>query len=117
MRAPARLAMLATMTAGFTPAPLWAADEAPIAVQPIAPLPVSETELDDTRGGQAIVAGSQTLTSVLSGNRVNGDYSAGAITLSGDALSNFNGIGNFAINTGAQVSLQTGVNLTIHVHQ
>ncbi|WP_030540028.1 hypothetical protein [Sphingobium sp. DC-2] len=78
--------------------------------------PLSEAELDINRGGQTIVSGSQTLTSVLSGNSLKGDYSAGAISLSGEALSNFNGIGNFAINTGAQVSLQTAVNLTINVH-
>ena len=110
MRLP--LAMLAGWA--LFPQPLWAADGADPPI--IRPLPVGMAELDEHRGGQAIVTGSQTLTSLLSGNSVKGDYSAGAITLSGDALSNFNGIGNFAINTGAQVSLQTGVNLTINVH-
>ncbi|WP_340268349.1 hypothetical protein [Sphingobium mellinum] len=100
--------------AGLLPQPLRAAGGGD-AHRDVAGAPLSEAELESNRGGQAVVASSQTLSSVLSGNSVTGDYSAGSISLSGEALSNFNGIGNFAINTGAQVSLQTAVNLSINV--
>ena len=100
--------------AGFSPQPISAA-EGGAGDKTTSSQPLSEAELDLNRGGQTVVAGSQTLTSVLAGNSLAGGYSAGVISLSGDALSNFNGIGNFAINTGAQVSLQTAVNLTINV--
>jgi hypothetical protein len=78
---------------------------------------VSDGELDQSRGGESIVVGNQTLKAITSGNVLNGNYAAGAITLTDGALSNFNGIGNFAINTGAQVSLQSGMNLTINIAQ
>jgi hypothetical protein len=78
---------------------------------------VSDRDLDQSRGGESIVVGDQTLRAITSGNVLNGNYTAGAITLTNGALSNFNGIGNFAINTGAQVSLQSGMNLTINISQ
>ena len=77
--------------------------------------PLTEEDLARNRGGQTVVAGSQTLTAVTTGNVLNGNYMAGSVVLSDQALSNFNGIGNFAINTGAQVSIQSGMNLTINV--
>ena len=77
--------------------------------------PLTDDDLAGNRGGQTVVASGQTLTAVTTGNTLNGNYSAGSIVLSGSALSNFNGIGNFAINTGAQVSIQSGMNLTINV--
>jgi hypothetical protein len=76
---------------------------------------LNESELGELRGGQTIIVGNQTLTAVTRGNILNGDYQAGAVTLSDNALSNFNGVGNLAINTGAQVSLQSGMNLIINV--
>ena len=78
---------------------------------------VTASELKDYEGGSSLVLGSQTLTSVTSGNVLNGDYMAGAITLSDNAFSNFNGLGNILINTGAQVSLQSGTNLVINVSE
>ena len=57
----------------------------------------------------------QTLVAITSGNVIAGDYVAGNVSLSDNALSNFSGIGNVLINTGAQVSLQTGMNVTINV--
>ena len=77
--------------------------------------PLTEKDLADNRAGQTVVAGNQTLTAVTTGNVLNGNYVAGSIVLSDQALSNFNGVGNFAINTGAQVSLQSGLNLTVNV--
>ena len=77
--------------------------------------PLTDDDLAGSRGGQTVVASGQTLTAVTTGNTLNGNYSAGSVVLSGSAFSNFNGIGNFAINTGAQVSIQSGMNLTINV--
>lgn len=76
---------------------------------------LSDTELDTQRGGQALVITNQTMNSIASGNILNGDYSAGSVALSDFALSNFNGVGNLLINTGAQVSAQSGMNLTINL--
>ncbi|WP_106639161.1 hypothetical protein [Allosphingosinicella vermicomposti] len=76
---------------------------------------VSNEELDGQRGGQTIQLTNQTMVAITSGNVLNGDYIAGAVSLSDNALSNFNGIGNLLINTGAQASLQTGMNFTINV--
>lgn len=76
---------------------------------------VSDDELQELRGGESIVVGNQTLLAITSGNIINGNYTAGNVTLSDNALSNFNGLGNVLINTGAQVSLQTGMNVTINV--
>ncbi len=78
-------------------------------------LALSDAELGNNRGGQTIVAGNQTLNSNTLGNILNGSYTAGSVNISNSAFSNYNGIGNFAINTGAQVSLQSAMNLTINV--
>jgi hypothetical protein len=90
----------------------------PIEAVPAADEPhelASAEELGELRGGQTIVVGNQTLTAVTTGNVINGDYRAGDVSLSDNAFSNFNGVGNLAINTGAQVSLQSAVNLVINV--
>ena len=71
--------------------------------------------LSDTRGGQAIVIGNQTLNSSLTGNTVAGNYTAGAVSLSDNAFSNFSGMGNVVINTGAQANLQSAMNLTVNL--
>ena len=76
---------------------------------------VSNEELDQQRGGEAIVIANQTLSAVTQGNVLNGGFVAGSVNLTDSALSNFNGVGNILINTGAQVSLQTGMNLTINI--
>jgi opacity protein-like surface antigen len=79
------------------------------------PAALSDDELDVLRGGEAILLSNQTLVAITTGNVISGDYVAGNVTLSDFALSNFNGVGNVLINTGGQVSLQTGMNLTINV--
>lgn len=76
---------------------------------------LTNEELETLRGGETLVITNQTLNAITSGNVLNGDYSAGAVTLSDNALSNFNGVGNLLINTGAQVSVQSGMNLTINL--
>lgn len=74
----------------------------------------SDEELDAARGGSTIVVGNQTLNAVNSGGVINGDFSAGSISLADNALTNFNGFGNLVINTGAQNNLQSGMNVTIN---
>jgi hypothetical protein len=78
-------------------------------------VPLDASALDNLRGGQTIVVGNQTLTAITTGNVLNGDYTAGSISLSDNAFSSFNGFGNLAINTGAQVSLQSGMSVVINV--
>jgi hypothetical protein len=76
---------------------------------------LSNAELSQQRGGEQLIVTNQTLTAITQGNVLNGDFLAGDVTLSDSALSSFNGVGNILINTGAQVSLQTGMNLTINI--
>jgi hypothetical protein len=76
---------------------------------------LSNEELIEQRGGEQLIVANQTLTAITQGNVLNGDFLAGDVNLSDSALSSFNGVGNILINTGAQVSLQTGMNLTINV--
>ncbi len=85
------------------------------AVRPRSQHMLSDDELGEQRGGEQLIVTNQTLTAITQGNVLNGDFVAGDVTLSDSALSSFNGVGNILINTGAQVSLQTGMNLTINV--
>jgi hypothetical protein len=78
-------------------------------------VPVSDEELGTYRGGERIVVSDQTLVAITSGNTLNGDYTAGSVSLSDNALSSFNGVGTLLINTGAQVSLQTGMSVVINL--
>ena len=78
---------------------------------------LSDDELTEQRGGEQLIVTNQTLTAITQGNVLNGDFLAGDVTLSDSALSSFNGVGNILINTGAQVSLQTGMNLTINISE
>ncbi|HKX88430.1 MAG TPA: hypothetical protein VJM13_04405, partial [Sphingopyxis sp.] len=87
-----------------------------VSVQPARKSPMlNDNELDTLRGGQSLVITNQTMESLVAGNTLNGDYTAGSVALSDFALSNFNGVGNLLINTGAQVSAQSGMNLTINL--
>ncbi|NIJ19014.1 hypothetical protein FHS95_000683 [Sphingomonas naasensis] len=75
---------------------------------------LSLEELAQLRGGETIVLNTQVLQGVTSGMLL-GDYSAGTISLSDNALSNFNGVGNFVINTGALNTMQAGMTLTVNL--
>lgn len=94
--------------------PVDAAPAIPMRAERKSPM-LNDRELDTQRGGQSLVITNQTMDSIVSGNILKGDYTAGAVTLSDFALSNFNGVGNLLINTGAQVSAQSGMNLTINL--
>jgi hypothetical protein len=77
--------------------------------------PVDDGSLQTQRGGDSYVIADQDMVAITANNTINGDYSAGPVTLSDNAFANFNGIGNVMINTGGQVSLQSGMNVTINV--
>jgi hypothetical protein len=91
------------------------ADAPEISVPTEEPQFLLDGDLQQLRGGETLVVTDQTLVAVTSGNVINGNYTAGPVSISDMALSNFNGFGNLLINTGAQVSLQTGMNVTINV--
>ena len=78
---------------------------------------LEDGDLLQLRGGHAIVVGNQTLTAISNGNAFTGNYTAGSIALADNALSNFNGLGNLVINTGAQNNLQSAMNVTINFAQ
>ena len=90
-------------------------DTAPQAIAPLELESLSDDELEPFRGGQSVLTANQNLTASVASNTINGNVTTGAVTLSDNALSNFSGIGNFSINTGAQASLQSGMNLIINV--
>jgi len=104
----------APVVAMSAPAETLAASAVPARSERKSPI-LNDAELDTQRGGQSIVITNQTMESLVSGNVLNGDYTAGSVALSDFALSNFNGVGNLLINTGAQVSAQSGMNLTINL--
>lgn len=81
------------------------------------PVPIKDNDLANFRGGQALTIANQTMTSILSDTDIHGNFTAGAVNLTDNALSSFNGLGNIVINTGSQVSVQSGMNLVINVSQ
>ncbi|MEM7701040.1 MAG: hypothetical protein AAF251_03805 [Pseudomonadota bacterium] len=76
---------------------------------------VSLDELAEMRGGEQTAVSQQTFISDNSGGTIGGDFTAGDVSISDTALSNFNGIGNIVINTGAQSSLQAGLGVSINI--
>lgn len=102
------------------PATAQAVSAAPAAVSPPAtstntPLPLEEMQA--LSGGQGVnveVVTRQQLTGTTSGNTITtGTLTSGDVTFSDDALSNFSGVGNFVINTGANNTLQGAINISI----
>ena len=73
------------------------------------------SELGEMRGGAQIAINNQTLNAANTGNIIEGDFNAGDVSLGDNALSDFNGLGNFVFNTGAQSSLQAGLSVTINI--
>ena len=76
---------------------------------------LSMDELDEMRGGAQIAINNQLLNAKNTGNTINGDFTAGDVSLADNAFSNYSGLGNFVFNTGAQSSLQAGMSVTINV--
>lgn len=117
------IALAAFVSAGF-PALTIASEPAPptvplaivVTVEPVTENEaVADEDLLGLRGGQALVIANQTMTAINTGSVLNGDYTAGSISFSDNALANFNGFGNVVVNTGAQNNLQSGLNLTINI--
>ena len=83
----------------------------------VAPTPMSDRDLAGISGGAALQIQAltrQKLTAAVSGNSLNADtIESGAINFSANALSGFNGIGNFVINTGNNNVLQGSLSVTI----
>ncbi len=76
---------------------------------------VSLDELAEMRGGEQTAVSQQNFISDNSGGTIGGDFTAGDVSISDNALSNFNGLGNIVINTGAQSSLQAGLGVSINI--
>ena len=90
--------------------------EAPAALEAQSESPImTMSELDSMRGGAQIAINSQTLNAENTGNTIGGDFTAGDVSLADNALSGFNGLGNFVFNTGAQSALQAGLSVTINI--
>lgn len=90
--------------------------EAPAALEAQSESPImTMSELDSMRGGTQIAINSQTLNAENTGNTIGGDFTAGDVSLADNALSGFNGLGNFVFNTGAQSALQAGLSVTINI--
>ncbi|MEM9500806.1 MAG: hypothetical protein AAF941_03055 [Pseudomonadota bacterium] len=80
-----------------------------------APAILSLDDLAKMRGGEQTAISQQTFISDNSAGTINGDFIAGDVSISDNALSNFNGLGNIVINTGAQSTLQAGLGVTINI--
>jgi hypothetical protein len=82
-----------------------------------APAPISDQDLAGISGGAALQIQAltrQNLTAAVSGNSLNAEtIESGTINFSANALSGFNGIGNFVINTGNNNVLQGSLSVTI----
>lgn len=89
----------------------------PVAPQPEAPAALSEEEMQALSGGDAVnveVLTRQQLSGTTTGNTVSaGSITSGSVNFSPDALSGFNGVGNFVINTGANNTLQGAISISI----
>lgn len=83
--------------------------------KPQAPAILSLEDLSEMRGGEQTAVSQQNFISDNSGGTIGGDFTAGDVSISDNALSNFNGLGNIVINTGAQSSLQAGLGVSINI--
>lgn len=95
-------------------------EAAPPQAAPRTQPPAEETdlppeELAEQRGGATFVVNNQTLLGIVQGNVMNGDFAAGGVAFSDQALANFNGILSLAINTGLQSNIISGMAITITV--
>lgn len=77
--------------------------------------PVSDAELQDLSGGQAVAVNEQQLKAMTTDNSVNalGSVTNGPVNLSANAFSGFSGLGNFVINTGNNNTLQGSMSVNI----
>lgn len=78
---------------------------------------ISSDEMQDLAGGEGIapaVITAQNLTAINTGNTVSGVVvSSGQINIDSSAFSNFDGVGNFVLNTGHNNNLQSSLSVSI----
>ena len=74
-----------------------------------------ESELAESRGGEATAVNLQDLQSTVEGNVVSGNVTTGSVNLGENAFSDFDGISSVVVNSGNNVSIQssTVVNVII----
>lgn len=59
------------------------------------------------------VVSSQELNATSTDNHIGGDLLSGDVNFTDHALQGFSGIGNFAINTGAQSNIQSSISISV----
>ncbi|HWA00771.1 MAG TPA: hypothetical protein VG841_10715 [Caulobacterales bacterium] len=78
---------------------------------------LSAEDLEALAGGDGVdvnVITDQTLTAINSGNTVSGQtVTSGQINMTDGAFANFNGVGNFVMNTGHNNNLQSNLNVDV----
>jgi len=74
-----------------------------------------ESELSESRGGEATAISLQDMQSNVDGNVVSGNVTTGSVNIGNDAFTDFDGISSVVINSGNNVSIQssTVVNVII----
>ncbi len=91
---------------------------APTAAPSTDPAPLSLSDLDGISAGTDTsynVITNQQLTATNSGNMINAvTVTNGNISFAGNALSGYNGVGNFVMNTGNNNNLQGSVNVSVN---
>jgi hypothetical protein len=70
-----------------------------------------DAEIDNSINGS--VVSTQELTATTTDNDIGGDVLSGNVNFSDHALQGFSGIGNFAINTGAQSNIQSSISISV----
>ncbi len=82
---------------------------------------VSSDEMENLAGGTGIVPAvitAQNLNAINTGNTVSGVVvGSGEINIDSSAFSNFNGVGNFVLNTGHNNNLQSSLSVSIVLGQ
>lgn len=76
---------------------------------------IAADDLEAVRGGEgdAISLTVQTLNAVNAGSIDANDVSSGAISVGAGAFGNFDGIGNFVMNTGHENNIQSSLSVTV----
>ncbi|HIF99076.1 MAG TPA: hypothetical protein EYQ54_19000 [Myxococcales bacterium] len=74
-----------------------------------------ESELSESRGGEATAISLQDMRSNVDGNVVSGNVTTGSVSIGENAFSDFDGISSVVVNSGNNVSIQssTVVNVII----
>ena len=106
--------VLATFLLAAALAGAPAADGATDTARPAMAESLGQDQLDGLRGGDSTIVSEQTLQAVNSGNTVAGSVvGSGDISFNAGALADFNGIGNFTMNTGHNNNLQSSISVNI----